>query len=465
LFSKEIENSKNIYIMKLHTAFSSVLKGLIVVSFVFFLSAAGFQDKLTSGWYQQYFPNLNGSTIKDMTFLDSLTGFAITTTNSSVQAYILKTTNGGDNWNIVHTYFPPSTGTILTGIMFANNAIGYASTSYHEFFKTTNAGENWSNISEPPWSIDGLYVLNTDTLFAASSSPFGGGVFRSTNGGYNWQIIWNIGGGSGNPEKIYMVNKDLGFTQDEGASTFMKRTTNGGFNWTEIPGEKFKDIKFSDSNTGWKVYSSIKKTTDGGLNWFVQQTPNITTSFTNKADLCVLNKDTVWMVGAYYNNGGVIFKTTNGGTNWGYQIPNTTYPVTSLYNIDFVDSKHGWAFVIYGTNNLLFHTKVGGNDTTIFTGINNNSGVVSSDYQLNQNYPNPFNPSTTISYRLAKSGNVRIKVFDISGKEIEELVNKRLQAGSYKITFNLTKYSSGIYFYSMIIDGTVVDTKKMMMIK
>jgi photosystem II stability/assembly factor-like uncharacterized protein len=446
--------------MKLHTAFSSALKGLIVLSIVLFLSAAGFQDKMTSGWYQQYFPNLNGSTIKDMTFLDSLTGFAITTTNSSVQAYILKTSNGGDNWSIVHSYFPPSTGTILTGIMFANNAIGYASTSYHEFFKTTNAGENWTNISEPPWSIDGLYVLNTDTVFAASSSPFGGGVFRSTNGGYNWQTIWNIGGGSGNPEKIYMVNKDMGFIQDEDASSYMKRTTNGGFNWTSISGERYYDIIFFDINTGWKVYDSIKKTTNGGTNWFVQQHPNNYNEIYNPSKITILNKDTVWMVGAY-TYGGVVFKTTNGGTNWGYQFPNPNIATVAFHFIQFVDPNHGWV----NTNNILLHTKVGGNDTTIFTGINSNSDVLISDYQLYQNYPNPFNPSTIISYKLAKSGNIRIKVFDISGKEIEELVNKKLQAGSYKITFNLTKYSSGIYFYSMIIDGTVVDTKKMMYVK
>ena len=121
--------------MKLHTTFSRVLKGLIVLLVMLFLSAAGFQDKNTMGWYQQYFPNLNGSTIKDMTFMDSLTGFAVTNTNSSLQAYILKTTNGGDNWNIVYTYNSPSTTVLFTKIQFPNNYIGYASTNYFDFIK------------------------------------------------------------------------------------------------------------------------------------------------------------------------------------------------------------------------------------------------------------------------------------------------------------------------------------------
>ena len=457
--------------MKHQKTLSRILDGLILLVFIFFFSSAGFQDRNTSGWYQQWFPNLNGGTIKDMTFLDSLTGFAITTTDPSLRSFILKTTNGGDNWNFVHTYTTPATGVSFYRILFANSNTGYACVNYNfVFFKTTNAGENWVNISSP-WGFVDMQVINSDTVIGVSSSGFDGGVFRSTNGGHNWQAMWS-GGSSSNPQKIYMVNKDLGFTEDENASNYMKRTTNGGFNWAEISGEKFKDIVFSDSHTGWKVYSSIKKTTDGGISWFVQQTPNITTSFTNKAGLCALNKDTVWMVGAYYNNGGVVFKTTNGGTNWGYQIPNTSYPVTSLYNINFVDSKQGWVFVIYGTNNLLFHTKVGGNDTTFFTGINNNISTKLSDYQLFQNYPNPFNSRTVIRYIVTGSpigslgdDRVILKVYDVQGHEVQTLVQGKLNPGVYEYIFNGNSLSSGIYFYSMIIDGKVLGTKKMLMIK
>jgi photosystem II stability/assembly factor-like uncharacterized protein len=441
---------------------------LLILSLLFFATA--FQsDKLTSGWYQQYFPNLNGSTIKDMTFLDSLTGFAITSTNSSVQAYILKTTNGGDNWNIVHTYFPPGIGTILSRIMFANNIIGYVSTSYHEFFKTTNAGENWTNISEPPWSIEDLSVLNKDTLLAASSSGFGGGVFRSTNGGFNWQTIWTMGG-DGNPQKIYMVNKDFGFALD--LSYVMKRTTDGGFSWNTIYGEGFKGIKFIDSNTGWKIYSNIMKTTNGGINWFVQQAPNYPNSFTSRADISIINKDTVWVVGAY-SNGGVVYKTTNGGLNWGYQYPNPALPISSFYNIQFKDSKHGWI----NSTNFLLHTKVGGNDTTIFTGINYNSGVVSSDYQLNQNYPNPFNPITKINFSIVSSPHVlggdlvQLIVYDVMGREVQTLVNESLKPGTYEVSFDGSSLTSGVYFYRLIIrhggssTGNFTETKKMLLIK
>ena len=84
--------------MKLQKYISKVLDILITLILLLFFASFGFKDSRSSGWYQQWFPNLNGSTITSMTFLDSLTGFAVTSTNSSIQSYIIKTTNGGDNW-------------------------------------------------------------------------------------------------------------------------------------------------------------------------------------------------------------------------------------------------------------------------------------------------------------------------------------------------------------------------------
>ena len=71
--------------MKSKKTFSRVLDRLILASILLFFASAGFQDKSISGWYRQYITNLNGSTIKDMTFLDSLTGFAVTNSNSLLQ--------------------------------------------------------------------------------------------------------------------------------------------------------------------------------------------------------------------------------------------------------------------------------------------------------------------------------------------------------------------------------------------
>jgi hypothetical protein len=95
-------------------------------------------------------------------------------------------------------------------------------------------------------------------------------------------------------------------------------------------------------------------------------------------------------------------------------------------------------------------------------GINNPQ--IAFTYKLEQNYPNPFNPSTTISYELQAPGNVQIDVFDISGKKVANLMNKKLQAGKYSVSFNGEKFSSGIYFYKLT-SGNFVETKKMVLMK
>ncbi|RPI14172.1 MAG: T9SS C-terminal target domain-containing protein, partial [Ignavibacteriae bacterium] len=74
------------------------------------------------------------------------------------------------------------------------------------------------------------------------------------------------------------------------------------------------------------------------------------------------------------------------------------------------------------------------------------------------------NPSTSIKFALAKAGLVSIKIFDVSGREIQELVNSNYNAGSYEVKWNANNYSSGIYFYTIKTNG-FTETKKMILIK
>lgn len=99
------------------------------------------------------------------------------------------------------------------------------------------------------------------------------------------------------------------------------------------------------------------------------------------------------------------------------------------------------------------------------TGITNINGQVPVQSKLFQNFPNPFNPETKLRFELSKSGFAEIRVFDIQGKQLNSIVNKKLSKGIYETTFKGSDYSSGIYFYSLIIDNNLVETKKMMLIK
>lgn len=96
-------------------------------------------------------------------------------------------------------------------------------------------------------------------------------------------------------------------------------------------------------------------------------------------------------------------------------------------------------------------------------GLENKSGPV--DYVLLQNYPNPFNPATTIKYQLPLASYVQISVYNILGEKVATLVNSRQQAGRHTVSFLSSKMSSGLYFYRLNINGRIVDTKKMVLLK
>lgn len=86
------------------------------------------------------------------------------------------------------------------------------------------------------------------------------------------------------------------------------------------------------------------------------------------------------------------------------------------------------------------------------------------EYILGQNYPNPFNPTTTIPFTLNKAGKVELKVFDILGREVATLVNKRMQPGYHKVDFDGTGLATGVYHYRLKFDGKVY-TKRMLLVK
>ncbi len=87
-----------------------------------------------------------------------------------------------------------------------------------------------------------------------------------------------------------------------------------------------------------------------------------------------------------------------------------------------------------------------------------------TNFTLKQNYPNPFNPSTTIEFSIPKESFVTLKVYDLLGREVASLVNKELQAGSYKTQFNASNLASGVYLYRLNANG-FVQTKKLMLMK
>jgi uncharacterized delta-60 repeat protein len=103
-------------------------------------------------------------------------------------------------------------------------------------------------------------------------------------------------------------------------------------------------------------------------------------------------------------------------------------------------------------------------ESIFVTGIIKTSELIPGSYRLYQNYPNPFNPSTTIKFDVSKSAVVKISVYDITGKEIETLLNNYMTAGTYEVSFNNISLSSGVYFYRLTT-GNYSEIKKMTLVK
>jgi len=467
----KISFSKSILLLLVFSSFSVFLFNAISFNFSTVIG-----NKSPDGnWGLQNFSGLlNGRIVSDITFIDSLTGFAVTNNYSSGDTgYVLKTTNGGDNWFVNFNPFKS-----LSKIVFVNDSIGFAcggtggGTAY--FCRTTNKGVNWSgSIYGGAAEFIGISVSNKDTIYVVDDDGLIGGVFLSINGGLNWSRIYFAA--QYNPTSIYMLNSSTGFITDGGG--YLRKTTNGGYNWTQIqnaPG--FGDIHFLNSLTGYIANGFIYKTTNGGSNWTTQVLPTISVpgGFQDPnmiQGFCFVNKDTIWAVGsliqyppAPYRMRGILNKTTNGGLNWGYQIPDTHYVTIPGYRfIKFSNKMNGWAYLPNGRG---IHTITGGYDTTLYTDIKKEvEKLISKDFKLYQNYPNPFNVKTKIKYKIPERSFVEIYVYDIKGREISKIEEKLLNSGEYETNFNAEYLSSGIYFYALKINGINVFTKKMILIK
>jgi len=92
------------------------------------------------------------------------------------------------------------------------------------------------------------------------------------------------------------------------------------------------------------------------------------------------------------------------------------------------------------------------------------NSLVPVEFVLEQNYPNPFNPTTTINYSVAKAGLVRISVYNALGQRVAVLLDNHKTPGSYKMTWDASSLSSGVYFYKLQT-GTIELSRKMLLVK
>jgi len=207
---------------------------------------------------------------------------------------------------------------------------------------------------------------------------------------------------------------------------------------TNIIGELIWDKKLWHSGIG----NSVQETSDQGFIVVAQSTFDETGN-TGNLYLIKTNSlgDTIWTRKYLSNQSGI-----------GYSVKQTTdegYVFTGFIQAD-----------IFNSDVAIIKTNPDSGIVSVKDYININY----SRFYLVQNYPNPFNPSTSIQYEVSSRQFVSLKVYDVLGNEVATLVDEEKSAGSYKVEFDGTDLSSGIYFYQLKA-GSFVETKKMVLLK
>jgi photosystem II stability/assembly factor-like uncharacterized protein len=353
-------------------------------------------------------------------FTDANTGFITIASLFMYFGKILKTTNGGTNWNAIS--FNDSTA--YYSIFFPNQSVGFAvggkiDPPYgYRGIKTTNNGNTWARMNIPVLGNNLVSVsfadVNTGYILGAH-----GDIFKTTNSGNNW-VLLNTNT-SNDFANIYFINALTGMALGGSVTTgTVLRTDDGGSTWTLTQYSTCPLIKawFTSPSVGYIVgwCHQILKTTNGGLNWFNQISPSTSQLFN---DVFFTSENTGYIAGQHSIEWfGLILKTTTGGETLGIE------PI---------------------------------------------SNEIPEQFNLCQNYPNPFNPSTKIKFdiprvRTGRDLYVQLVIYDLLGRRVTTLVNEQLQTGTYEVEFDGTDYPSGVYYYKLIA-GEYSETKKMVLVK
>ena len=376
--------------------------------------------------------------ISDIKFVNNSTGYAV---SGYDQGDILKTTNSGNTWvSQVSTYTLS-----IYGISFRNAETGYLAGSL-TIYKTINGGTNWQTIytSTTNEIFTDVFFTNDNTGYVVGTY---GRLMKTTNAGASWAAT-TISNPGTILSSIYFTDLNTGYAV--GDNNAAVKTTNAGLSWTAmsvaVPFENLNDVFFTDLNNGYITSNThIYRTTTGGDSWFILPTPaggyagvQFRGSF-----------------GYAIGGGGNIIKSTDAGASWIVQPTVTDNGLSALY---FNTDNFIYAGGLLGTMIKTFPSEL------MLTPVISNNNSTPESYSLYQNYPNPFNPTTNIKFAITKAGMVNMTVYDVNGRKVEELVNSSYNTGTYEVNWNASKYSSGVYFYT-IRTNEFSETKRMVLVK
>lgn len=387
----------------------------------------------------------------DVFFVDASTGWIV-----NGQGNVFKTTDGGESWSLQF-----STDAYLRSVGFLDAQRGWVGTLNrdHILYTTSDGGLTWTevtNIPEPkPLGICGISAVDDTVVYASGRYNSPARVIKTTDGGVSWTSI-NMDQYANGLVDCYFLSADSGFvvgwkgdTHTTGIPVILF-TVDGGKTWLsrytgKEPSEICWKISFPSAQVGYvslEIFHDgptfFLKTSDGGITWAEKKFAD------NRLDvqgIGFLNETTGWLGGWSLTT----FETVDAGQSWhsaGFGM--------NINRFRFLSDTLGYAVGqrVYKYSKVAPSAVASPDQTS-----------APRDFRLEQNHPNPFNPATTIRYSVARTGPVRLQVFNLPGQLVATLVDEVKSTGEHHVKFDASNLPSGVYFYRLLANQKSLSRK------
>lgn len=311
-------------------------------------------------------------------------------------------------------------------------------------------------------TFSGFVSVFLNTTTAGSSTPAFTSHTDFADGGNYRGICSKDINGDGVPDLIFCGDGSIGF------STYLNTTTPGSstpafgtISSFATPSHPY-GVCIADFNNDGKQDVATSNQTGNNVSVILNTTnipmPVELAAFTSNVNN---NNNTLnWNTISEENNSGFEIERNSFGEGWkkvGFVNGNGT--TNEVHSYSFSDNGLSSGRYLYRLKQIDYN-----GNYKYFDLLNEVVIGVPEKFALMQNYPNPFNPATVISYQLPSAGFTSLKIFEISGREVAQMVNEVKAAGYYIVTFNAKNLSSGTYFYKLATEN-FSDVKKMVVVK
>jgi hypothetical protein len=365
------------------------------------------------------------------------------------EIYYKRSTDGGISWEA---------DTRLTNTNAQSNvpSIALSGSDVHVVWRDSQDGNaeiyhKHSTDNGTSWGMDTRLSNNTSASDFPSVSVSGSDV----------HVVWRDF--RNNDDEIYYKH-----STDNGTSWGLETRLTNSSGLSEEPSVStsgsFVHVAWYDNRNG-NVEIYYKRSTDSGTSWGVDTrlTNNSGTSYEPSISVSGSVVHLVWRDDRDGNFEIYYKRSTDSGTSWEADTQLTSNDYFSWYP-SVASSGLGVHVVWQDIRNGNWEIYYKRNPTGNVTGIENNNSELPIAFMLEQNYPNPFNPSTNFEFRIAQSGFVSLKIFDLLGRDVATLLSEKMEAGTYNKQFDAKDLTSGVYFYQLQVDN-FVETKKFILMK